>query len=367
MASSARQFRSSPQLTAAAQTYLKGAVRPYPAPSYIRSQHTSPRYAGRSFDSKLSSVIVATVARSGRARRVARRVFRRGSVRRDKWLISATHVALPPPPLRRVDSHPLDAQSSLINSTNPSCLFPRRTARRCTSTFSAVRVARTSFPARRAPPLSHHDGARVPVFHPRTGRSLTPIPIALSTAEGVIYAKKDFNLPAHPEIKEVPNLQVRLSRGHDTDDPIVPNPKLQGHSRAACPPPLDATKIVRSPRLAPLPVSQVIKLMQSFVSKEFVKEIFSWRYYYWYLTNEGIEYLREYLNLSADVVPNTLKKSTRPATRPMQDERPRREGGRFGDRPGGREGYRSERPGGYGRGGGDKGGAPGSFNPNFAS
>jgi len=136
--------------------------------------------------------------------------------------------------------------------------------------------------------------------------------------EGVIYAKKDFNLPAHPEIKEVPNLQV-------------------------------------------------IKLMQSFTSKELVKEIFSWRYYYWYLTNEGIEYLREYLNLSADVVPNTLKKSTRPPTRPMADERPPR-----GDRPGGgrgggdRGGYRSERPGGYGRGGGDKGGAPGAYNPQFA-
>jgi small subunit ribosomal protein S10e len=39
--------------------------------------------------------------------------------------------------------------------------------------------------------------------------------------------------------------------------------------------------------------------MQSFTSKELVKEIFSWRYYYWYLTDEGIEYLREYLNLSA--------------------------------------------------------------------
>ena len=140
--------------------------------------------------------------------------------------------------------------------------------------------------------------------------------------EGVIYAKKDFNLPAHPEIKEVPNLQV-------------------------------------------------IKLMQSFTSKELVKEIFSWRYYYWYLTNEGIEYLREYLNLSADVVPNTLKKSTRPPTRPMADERPPR-----GDRPGGdrggrgggdRGGYRSERPGGgFGRGGGDKGGAPGAYNPQFA-
>ena len=65
--------------------------------------------------------------------------------------------------------------------------------------------------------------------------------------------------------------------------------------------------------------------MQSFTSKELVKEIFSWRYYYWYLTNEGIEYLREYLTLSADVVPNALKKSTRPPTRPMADERgPRR-------------------------------------------
>ena len=58
---------------------------------------------------------------------------------------------------------------------------------------------------------------------------------------------------------------------------------------------------------------QVIKLMQSFKSKEYVKEIFSWQYYYYYLTNEGIEYLREYLNLGPDVVPDTLKKSARPA------------------------------------------------------
>jgi hypothetical protein len=34
-------------------------------------------------------------------------------------------------------------------------------------------------------------------------------------------------------------------------------------------------------------LSQVIKLMQSFTSKELVKEQFSWRYYYWYLTNEA--------------------------------------------------------------------------------
>lgn len=33
----------------------------------------------------------------------------------------------------------------------------------------------------------------------------------LSAAEGVLYAEKDFNLPEHPEIPGIPNLQVRLS------------------------------------------------------------------------------------------------------------------------------------------------------------
>lgn len=50
--------------------------------------------------------------------------------------------------------------------------------------------------------------------------------------EGVLYAEKDFNLDQHPEIEGVPNLQV-------------------------------------------------IKLMQSFVSKELVTERFAWRHYYW--------------------------------------------------------------------------------------
>ena len=72
-------------------------------------------------------------------------------------------------------------------------------------------------------------------------------------SEGVIWAKKDYNLPKHPEV------------GQSGENPIdVPN-------------------------------LQVIKLMQSFKSKGFVNEIFSWRHYYWYLTDEGIEYLREYL------------------------------------------------------------------------
>mmetsp|Transcript_61970 Transcript_61970/g.195889 ORF Transcript_61970/g.195889 Transcript_61970/m.195889 type:complete len:176 (+) Transcript_61970:106-633(+) len=137
--------------------------------------------------------------------------------------------------------------------------------------------------------------------------------------EGVLCAKKDFNLPKHPDL-DVPNLQV-------------------------------------------------IKLMQSFTSRELVKEQFAWRHYYWYLTNEGIEYLREYLNLPAEIVPATLKKSTRPMERrpPMGDRPPRREGGGYGGDRGDRGGYRSGPPregGGFGRGG-DKGGAPGEYNPEF--
>jgi small subunit ribosomal protein S10e len=51
-------------------------------------------------------------------------------------------------------------------------------------------------------------------------------------AEGVLQAQKDYNLEKHPEIESVPNLQV-------------------------------------------------IKLMQSFKSKELVTERFAWRHYYW--------------------------------------------------------------------------------------
>ncbi len=48
----------------------------------------------------------------------------------------------------------------------------------------------------------------------------------------MLFAEKDFNLAEHPEIEGVPNLQV-------------------------------------------------IKLMQSFTSKELVTERFAWRHYYW--------------------------------------------------------------------------------------
>lgn len=125
--------------------------------------------------------------------------------------------------------------------------------------------------------------------------------------EGVLYAEKDFNLPEHPEIEGVSNLEV-------------------------------------------------IKLMQSMKSKDLVSERYAWRHYYWFLTDTGIDYLREYLNLPSEIVPATLKKSTRPLERegarpPRGDRPPRRfEGGE------GRGGYRSAA---------DKAGAPGEYRPEF--
>ncbi|XP_061356360.1 uncharacterized protein LOC133300786 [Gastrolobium bilobum] len=136
--------------------------------------------------------------------------------------------------------------------------------------------------------------------------------------EGVCFAKKDYNLAKHPEI-DVPNLQV-------------------------------------------------IKLMQSFKSREYVRETFAWMHYYWFLTNDGIEFLRTYLNLPSEIVPATLKKQAKPAGRPF--------GGPPGDRPrgpprfdgerrfGDRDGYRGG-PRGPGGDFGDKGGAPADYRPSF--
>ena len=65
-----------------------------------------------------------------------------------------------------------------------------------------------------------------------------------SYAEGVLVAKKDYNAPKHEEL-DVPNLEV-------------------------------------------------IKAMQSLTSKGLVKTQFSWQWYYYVLTPEGVDYLREW-------------------------------------------------------------------------
>ncbi len=95
---------------------------------------------------------------------------------------------------------------------------------------------------------------------------------------------------------------------------------------------------------------EVLMLVKSLQSKGYVRVTYNWQYNYVYLTAEGIEYLRSYLALPADVVPATHKK---PANSSMRD----RDDGKFGGegapafRGRGDREYRSG-AGGFGRGGG---------------
>lgn len=103
-----------------------------------------------------------------------------------------------------------------------------------------------------------------------------------------------------------------------------------------------------------VPNLHVMQTMKSLKSREYVRETFSWQYYYYYLTDEGIEYLRSYLNLPVSVKPSTLNPPPRPQARSTLG------GGRGGDRGGPR------RYGGPDGGGPDKKGGPGGdFRPSY--
>ncbi|KAL7273486.1 hypothetical protein RUND412_003661 [Rhizina undulata] len=128
--------------------------------------------------------------------------------------------------------------------------------------------------------------------------------------EGVLVAKKDFNLPKHQDI--------------DTKNLFV------------------------------------IKACQSLTSRGYVKTQFSWQYYYYTLTEEGLNYLREWLHLPAEIVPATHVKQQRSHAPPrgMMGGDERRGGGRGGERGDREGGYRRR----FGdREGGEKEGAPGEF------
>jgi len=140
--------------------------------------------------------------------------------------------------------------------------------------------------------------------------------------EGVMVAKKDFHAPSHPELEGIPNLQV-------------------------------------------------IKALQSLKSRGYVSEQFAWRHYYWYLKNEGIEYLREYLHLPAEIVPATLTRQARAETARPRAAAPRGEGKTAEDRSAYRRGGEGDKKtevgaggaqvefrGGFGRGSGGRTGAP---------
>ena len=97
---------------------------------------------------------------------------------------------------------------------------------------------------------------------------------------------------------------------------------------------------------------EVLNLMKSLQSKGYIRITFSWQHHYCYLTPEGIEYLRGYLALPAEIVPATLKKApSRPEGRDREDEKFAGGEGKPAFRGGGDREYRS-REGGFGRGGG---------------
>jgi small subunit ribosomal protein S10e len=98
---------------------------------------------------------------------------------------------------------------------------------------------------------------------------------------------------------------------------------------------------------------EVLMLVKSLESRGYVKVTFSWQYNYVYLTDAGIEYLRQYLALPPEIVPATHKKT---ATRPnMRDQEEDKYGGGGRGAPafrGGDREYRGREGGGFGRGGG---------------
>ena len=90
--------------------------------------------------------------------------------------------------------------------------------------------------------------------------------------EGVMVVKKDYQACKHNELEDIPNIQVMM-------------------------------------------------VLRSLASRNYLSEIYSWRWHYYTLTNEGIEYLSEVLHLPAQVFPSTLTKQrpTRPALAPSEE------------------------------------------------
>merc|ERR1711964_253154 len=56
------------------------------------------------------------------------------------------------------------------------------------------------------------------------------------------------------------------------------------------------------------------KLMQSLQSRGYVSLVFSWQWFYWKLTDEGVEYLQNYMHLPAHVKPDTHQQDKRAGT-----------------------------------------------------
>uniref|UniRef100_A0A665SYI1 Plectin-like n=1 Tax=Echeneis naucrates TaxID=173247 RepID=A0A665SYI1_ECHNA len=69
---------------------------------------------------------------------------------------------------------------------------------------------------------------------------------------------------------------------------------------------------IKHPEVQSVSNLQVIRAMGSLKSRGYVTETFAWRHFYWYLTNDGIVYLRDYLRLPPEIVPASLQRVRKP-------------------------------------------------------
>ena len=104
-------------------------------------------------------------------------------------------------------------------------------------------------------------------------------------------------------------------------------------------------------------------IMRSLVSRKMATEIFSWQWHYYFLTKNGVEYLREYLGLPANIVPNTYKleepEEQQKEEGEGENEEKKGERRERGERGEGRRGRGKPRGGRGGRRGGRRGGEEG--------
>ncbi len=67
------------------------------------------------------------------------------------------------------------------------------------------------------------------------------------------------------------------------------------------------TRLPKHSELA-VPNLEVMNVMKSLKSRGYVTEQFSWQFHYFYVTDEGILFLRNYLHMPEHVVPATIAK-----------------------------------------------------------
>ncbi len=81
-----------------------------------------------------------------------------------------------------------------------------------------------------------------------------------------------------------------------------------------------------------LPNLHVMLIMRSMCSRGYVRKQYAWRVQYWFVTDEGLNYIRQCLNLPDNVVPETMKVKPAPARtggdRDARQRRPRPDGER---------------------------------------